>query len=317
MNHPIIRCGLCLLAFFLARCAFADGNGSLFSPGEVDASGFGVWESGHIDSNTQTSTVTTTHSVNVLAPGTVTPPGGIITVAERPRPAFRFATSLKPLAATPAAAAPTDPVVTTKVRHTVTTNHVTHDAGGGGVQLAYFFSQYVGVAIEGDFLGGDSSVSQLSGQLILRYPFEFGPKSVSGYSKDEPLPRHISRGGDDTSDDYIHGHDDNYSDDYNHPHDQSNQGPHAPAPLPAEAYRSRAANEGSSTEGAATWGLAPYLIVGAGGQFDGHSAGCGDIGGGLEVRFLDHWGLFTDGRWIFCGGSQSFAAVRGGVIYEF
>jgi hypothetical protein len=52
--------------------------------------------------------------------------------------------------------------------------------------------------------------------------------------------------------------------------------------------------------------LAPYLIGGGGGTFDGTSLGQGFIGGGLEYRVVPHkFGLFGDGRFTWSGGSSS------------
>ena len=93
------------------------------------------------------------------------------------------AAPLKP-AAGKAPAATIDPTVTTTHTHHYHFNDVEHNAGGGGVQLSYYFSRYAGVAVEGDFLGGSTYLTQLSGQFILRYPFEFGRTSIAGYSKD-------------------------------------------------------------------------------------------------------------------------------------
>jgi hypothetical protein len=52
--------------------------------------------------------------------------------------------------------------------------------------------------------------------------------------------------------------------------------------------------------------LAPYVMVG-GGAFYGTSktTGVGHVGGGLEYRFNNNIGVFTDARWLFTGNGNN------------
>jgi len=61
------------------------------------------------------------------------------------------------------------PIITT-----TTTKHYTHDAWGGGVEVDYFFTRFFGLGIEGDWLAGHDVISSVAGNLIGRYPFEYG-----------------------------------------------------------------------------------------------------------------------------------------------
>jgi hypothetical protein len=123
---------------------------------------------------------------------------------------------------------------------TTTTKHYVHDAWGGGVEADYFFTRYFGLGIEGDWLAGHDCISSVSGNLIGRYPFEYG-----------------------------------------------------------------------------TWGWAPYGFIGGGGQFDSQNAGFSQIGGGAEVRFKSHWGLFTDARWVIHDAFIDYALIRAGIRFNF
>jgi len=55
-----------------------------------------------------------------------------------------------------------------------TTNHYVHSAWGGGVEADYFFTRYFGLGVEGDWLAGHDAISSVAGNLIGRYPFEYG-----------------------------------------------------------------------------------------------------------------------------------------------
>jgi hypothetical protein len=265
MNHPILRGGLCILSLTLAATALASGSGTLFPSNEFGISLFGESATGNVHLETRPTVVNKSTTVSVLAPSAPKPPptgGGTVTVAARP--AFRFAAALKGLTAT-------DPSVTTTTHRVTQHTHIEHDGGGGGVQLSWFFSRYTGVAIEGDFLGGATYLTQLTGQFILRYPFDFGQKPLSGYSKDDKAVR----SGKDSKD-----------------------------------YK-------GSDMSPPTWGLAPYAIFGGGAQWDGRAVGIADVGGGLELRFLEHWAIYTDARWIVRNGAQHYTAVRTGIAYNF
>ncbi|MFZ4682931.1 MAG: hypothetical protein ACOYMS_10535 [Terrimicrobiaceae bacterium] len=62
--------------------------------------------------------------------------------------------------------------------------------------------------------------------------------------------------------------------------------------------------------------LAPYVMVGGGGTWDGHGTGFGNVGGGLEYRFSDNIGLFADGRYYY-GGTGNVANLRSGLRIAF
>ena len=57
---------------------------------------------------------------------------------------------------------------------TSTTRHNVSSAFGGGVEADYFFTRYFGLGVEGDWLAGRDVISAVSGNLIGRYPFEYG-----------------------------------------------------------------------------------------------------------------------------------------------
>jgi hypothetical protein len=266
MKKTILRRTLCVLALSLAGKAVAADNGSLFQANEFDFSVSGEATTGNVHLGTyQQPVYSTSHAV--LAPSTPTPTS-VITIALRH--ALRTSLALKPLTATAGGPA-ANPAVTIKSRRIVQPTRVEHGTGGGSVEAAWFFTRYFGVALEGDFLGGDPFTSELSGQFIARYPFEFGAKPVAGYSKDDKNVRPASGGKD--------------------------------------------SKETEST--APSWGIAPYVIAGGGSQWDGRAVGLADVGGGVEVRFACHWGVFTDARWFVRNGAQHYTAVRAGVTYEF
>lgn len=62
--------------------------------------------------------------------------------------------------------------------------------------------------------------------------------------------------------------------------------------------------------------LAPYVVVGGGGTWDGHGTGYGNVGGGLEYRFTDNIGVFVDGRYFY-GGTGNVANLRSGLRVAF
>jgi hypothetical protein len=68
------------------------------------------------------------------------------------------------------------------------------------------------------------------------------------------------------------------------------------------------------------WHLAPYLIGGIGGNFDAdHSPDQINASGGLgvEYRFNQHWGVFTDGRYVVTDETEDYAIARLGVRFSF
>jgi hypothetical protein len=62
--------------------------------------------------------------------------------------------------------------------------------------------------------------------------------------------------------------------------------------------------------------LSPYVMVGGGGAWDGTAIGYGNVGGGLEYRFTNNFGIFTDGRYYY-GGTGNVANLRGGIRIAF
>jgi len=65
--------------------------------------------------------------------------------------------------------------------NTTTTKHYVHNAWGGGVEANYFFTRYFGLGVEGEWLDGHDAISSVSGNLIGRYPIEFGTWGLAPY----------------------------------------------------------------------------------------------------------------------------------------
>lgn len=124
--------------------------------------------------------------------------------------------------------------------HDALESTVHQKAWGGGVEADYFFSRYFGLGVEGDWFAANDAVSSVSGNLIGRYPVEYG-----------------------------------------------------------------------------TWGWAPYGFAGGGGQFDSENAGFGQAGGGVEVRFKSHWGIFADGRYVIHDIDLNYTLIRAGIRINF
>ena len=66
-----------------------------------------------------------------------------------------------------------------------------------------------------------------------------------------------------------------------------------------------------------SFGCAPYLFLGGGGQFDGQNAGFGNVGGGVECRFSSRFGIFTDGRYVLHDDNINYGQFRMGVRIVF
>lgn len=62
--------------------------------------------------------------------------------------------------------------------------------------------------------------------------------------------------------------------------------------------------------------LAPYLLVGGGGAWNGTGIGYGNVGGGLEYRATDNIGIFVDSRYYY-GGTGNVANLRSGLRIAF
>jgi len=255
---------LVFLATVLASSAIAAGQDTLFPASEFGVSIFGEAAQGNIDSEPQHNVLhsTTTVSTTVAAPLAVPTPTPPI------NPGLKRAV-LKP--ATVGSAKTTDPTKVYKSTRVRTTDRLEHNAGGGGIEATYYCCRYAGIALEGDFLGGNPYNTALTGNLIFRYPFEFGAQTVSsGYSKDG---KEVKSGKD--------------------------------------------GKDGKTTVEGPTWGLAPYILVGGGGQWDGRGEGIGAVGGGVEFRFRQHYGIFVEGRWIIHDSRESYAAETAGFSYNF
>ena len=64
--------------------------------------------------------------------------------------------------------------------------------------------------------------------------------------------------------------------------------------------------------------LAPYILVGGGGDSDGVNRGYGDAGGGVDIRFdnMNCMGIFIDGTYHWTGDSDhDFTLVRVGIKF--
>lgn len=66
-------------------------------------------------------------------------------------------------------------------------------------------------------------------------------------------------------------------------------------------------------------GLSPYLMAGGGAVYgNGNGKGVGHVGGGLEYRFTDNVGIFTDSRWLYSGEEpRSGVLTRMGFRFAF
>ena len=66
-------------------------------------------------------------------------------------------------------------------------------------------------------------------------------------------------------------------------------------------------------------GLAPYAFGGGGYEWNdtGPDQAIGDLGGGLELRFMKHLGVFVDARYIFADKTSDFGVGRVGLRLNF
>jgi len=64
-------------------------------------------------------------------------------------------------------------------------------------------------------------------------------------------------------------------------------------------------------------GVAPYLLGGAGRQFDPVYQWTFHMGGGLEFRFSPHVGIFVDGRYVVADETDEYALGRAGLRIGF
>ncbi|HEX9048497.1 MAG TPA: hypothetical protein VF988_15825 [Verrucomicrobiae bacterium] len=63
--------------------------------------------------------------------------------------------------------------------------------------------------------------------------------------------------------------------------------------------------------------ISPYIFGGGGHSFDGVQQSFGQVGGGLEVRFMRHFGVFVDARYVFAGQTDNYAVGRAGLRLSF
>jgi hypothetical protein len=244
-----------IISLFAAAAVWAasSDDDDLFPANTKGISIYGESANGNVDVSPQQTTTQTTSSTFVAAPSIPTPSP---TASSDPNELHRhhFSTVIVKTAAG------TTKITTTTHFKNVDRNQ--HNAGGGGVTLQYFFTRYIGVNLDASFLGGSTYSTAVTANLIFRYPFEFGEKSVSsGYSKD--------------------------------------------------------GKDGKTTLSGPTWGLAPYALIGGGGQWDGRASGIGDVGGGIEFKFSKHYGIFAQGEWIIHDSHQGYAAETLGFTYDF
>jgi len=66
-----------------------------------------------------------------------------------------------------------------------------------------------------------------------------------------------------------------------------------------------------------TFGWAPYVYLGGGGQWDGVQAAIGQAGAGVELRFAKNWGTFVDGRYVVHDSSLNYGLFRAGLRFNF
>jgi len=64
-------------------------------------------------------------------------------------------------------------------------------------------------------------------------------------------------------------------------------------------------------------GLSPYVFGGGGYQFEPISQAFGHFGGGIEIRFNPHVGIFVDARYVVTRHSEDFGLGRAGFRFSF
>lgn len=230
---------------------------TLFPGVEIVGGVYGETANGNVSVQTQKTEVETTKTVTTTTVVSVpTAPVAPRVVTDGVRPALGHLPNHNIIETT-------SKIVTT--RHHELTHQFNYDDGGGGVQLGFFFTRYTGVLLDAAFLGGSLYQTAVTGDLVFRYPFEFGSKTIdgTGYSKD----------GKET--------------------------------IPTE------------TRTGSTWGIAPYIIAGGGGQWGGAAAAIGDVGGGLEFRFTRHYGIFVESRWFVHDDHRNYIGTTAGFTYGF
>jgi len=120
-----------------------------FRAGEIDFGIFGAYAGGNVDRYSKPTTFRTTE-VRVREETIVLPPplrGNSTTITETREE---------------------------KITHTHRSSFrdTLHNAGGGGIEAAYFFTKNLGVSLEGTWLDGESAIHGASASFIYRYPIE-------------------------------------------------------------------------------------------------------------------------------------------------
>lgn len=64
-------------------------------------------------------------------------------------------------------------------------------------------------------------------------------------------------------------------------------------------------------------GLAPYIFGGGGHQFEGIEQWFGHAGVGVEIRFHQNWGVFTDARYVLADETDGYGVGRLGIRWSF
>ena len=59
--------------------------------------------------------------------------------------------------------------------------------------------------------------------------------------------------------------------------------------------------------------FAPYLIGGGGFVANGSTEGTGHLGGGIDMRFTDTMGIFTDARYTWVKNKDDYTSVNFGI----
>lgn len=63
--------------------------------------------------------------------------------------------------------------------------------------------------------------------------------------------------------------------------------------------------------------LAPYALVGGGIETDGVTQGTAHVGGGIDIRLKNCFGIFADARYTWAEETDDFTLVRAGVRMNF
>jgi len=64
-------------------------------------------------------------------------------------------------------------------------------------------------------------------------------------------------------------------------------------------------------------GVAPYILIGGGRQFDPVIQWTVDVGGGIQWRFIDHVAIFVDARYVWADETKDYGLGRLGIKFGF